>query len=114
MSYIKKRIEENRARSAEFRAAYDEEVELLAREKARRQEVMRALASIRKSRHITQEAVAAAMGITQARVSQLERGAESLSVDSLLKLTEVLGVRMEFVTEDDAQRLGLVLRDSTG
>ena len=107
MSYIKRRIEKNRSKDAVYRAAYDEEVELLAREKERREDLMKRIASVRKSRHFTQEAVARAMKISQARVSQLERGSETLSIDNFLKMLDVLNVRLVFLSEDDVKKLGL-------
>lgn len=102
MSYIKKRIEKNRAEDAEYRAAYDEETALLAQEQERRQEVMKRIASLRRSKHMTQRALAEAMSISQARVSQLERGVETLSIDSFLTMLDVLGARIEIVDEDAA------------
>ena len=98
---LKDRIAKNKSENAEYRAAYDEEVELLSQQKARREELMKRIAAVRKSRHVTQERMAEEMKISQARVSQLERGAETLSIDHLLTMLEVLGARMEIVSVDE-------------
>ena len=98
MSYVKDRIAKNRVENAEYRKSYDEEVRLLKQQQARREALMKRLASLRKSKHVTQQQVAKAMKISQARVSQLERGAETLSLDHFLAMLDVLGVTMEIVS----------------
>ncbi len=107
MSYIKRRIEKNRLEDEGYRVVYDQEVELLARERERREGLMKHLAAVRKARHFTQHAMAEAMNISQARVSQLERGSEPLSIDSFLQMLEVLNVRVVILTDDEMKAHGL-------
>ena len=107
MSYIKSRIEKNKLADEVYCKAFDEEVELLAREQARREELMKRVAAVRKAKHLTQQEMADAMSISQARVSQLERGAEPLSVDSFLQMLEVLDLHLVILTDDEARQHGL-------
>ena len=109
MSYIKDRIARNRAESAEYRAAYDEEAESLARRNERRAAVMGQVAAMRKARGVTQQDVATALNVSQSRVSQIERGGETLSVDYLLDLLELLKVKMVFLGEDGPSPVGDVV-----
>ena len=99
MSYIKNRIARD-MEDPEFRAAFEEEEALLARQNERRAAVMGQVAAMRKAQGVTQHDVAAALKISQSRVSQLERGSETLSVDHLLDLLELLKVRMVLVGDD--------------
>lgn len=110
MSYIKRRIERGREESAEYRAAYDEEVALAEQEKARREALMSAVANLRKAAHVTQHQVADAMKISQARVSQLERGEETLSVDRFLDMLSVLRGHVVVLNDEDVQKYGLESR----
>jgi transcriptional regulator with XRE-family HTH domain len=50
---------------------------------------------------------AAKLKISQERVSQIERGVETLSVDRLLDMTAALGLRMVIVEEEEIRRHGL-------
>lgn len=56
------------------------------------------LADIRRRRGLTQKDVAAAMGVTVARVSQIETG-ELTSVDVLSRYAEALGGRLRLIVD---------------
>jgi predicted XRE-type DNA-binding protein len=84
---------------AEFNFSAEEEADI-----ARRGEQMLAqvrahrLAEIRKRKHVTQVEVARDMGITQARVSKIERGEVSRSeVDTLASYVRALGGKLQLV-----------------
>lgn len=53
-----------------------------------------ALQSARKGARITQEELAAKMGLSQSRVSYLEKNAGKLSVDQLLDACSALGLEL--------------------
>jgi predicted XRE-type DNA-binding protein len=58
------------------------------------------LAEVRKSRSLTQSDVATQMGVTQVRVSQIERGQLTASeVGTLVSYVEALGGRLTLVAE---------------
>ncbi len=58
------------------------------------------LAEVRKSQHVTQSVVAAAMGVAQPRVSAIERGAlSSTEVGTLRSYVEALGGRLRLVAD---------------
>jgi transcriptional regulator with XRE-family HTH domain len=61
--------------------------------------MMRQLADFRKARNVTQEQLAKRLRISQERVSQIESGAETISVDRLLDFADALGIRL-VVAED--------------
>jgi len=106
VSFIKDLIAEE-MQDAEFRAAYEEEVELTRKEQERRQQVMSAVAAIRKAQHLSQQQLAARLKVSQARVSQMERGTESLSVDSLLEMVDALRGGIVILSPEEIGRLGL-------
>lgn len=67
------------------------------------------LADARRARNLTQAEVAAVMGVTQARVSQIERGRiERSEVDTLGSYVEALGGTLALVADfgDTQVRLG--------
>jgi predicted XRE-type DNA-binding protein len=101
VSYVKDRIAKNRTTNDEYRIAFDEEVELLAVQRRRREALMKRLSAVRKANHVTQQKLAEAMQISQARVSQLERGTETLSIDHFLTMLDVLGVQIQIVPKDE-------------
>lgn len=107
MSYIKNRIAKDRAEDPEFRAAYDEEVELIARETALRQELMAVVAELRKAQRLSQQQLAARLKVSQARVSQMERGMESLSVDSVLQMVDALHGGIVILSPEEIDKYGL-------
>ncbi|GAA2139012.1 hypothetical protein GCM10009760_20730 [Kitasatospora kazusensis] len=67
------------------------------------------LAEVRKRQHATQVEVAAAMGVSQARVSRIEKGQlERSEVDTLAAYVRALGGRLKIVAEfgDESYVLG--------
>jgi transcriptional regulator with XRE-family HTH domain len=107
MSYIEEFIEKSRRESSVFRVAYDEEVQIAAEEKERRVALMKAMTQFRKAAKISQQQLAQAMQISQARVSQLEKGAETLSVDHLLEMLHLLGGKLAIFTTEEVKKHGL-------
>jgi transcriptional regulator with XRE-family HTH domain len=55
------------------------------------------LKTLRKSRRLTQEALAALAGVDQATVSYLERGQAKPSWDTAYRISKALGVKPEAV-----------------
>jgi transcriptional regulator with XRE-family HTH domain len=109
VSFIKDLIAEE-MQDAEFRAAYEEEVELTRKEQERRRQVMTAVATMRKAQHLSQQQLAARLKVSQARVSQMERGTESLSVDSLLEMVDALRGGIVILSPDEIAKFGLERR----
>lgn len=107
MSYIEKRIARKMAESPEYRAGFEEEEALLAQELERRQQVMTVIAELRKAQHLSQQQLAARLKVSQARVSQMERGKESLSIDSVLQMVDALHGGIVVLSPDEIARLGL-------
>jgi predicted XRE-type DNA-binding protein len=66
------------------------------------------LADARKQRHLTQAEVAAAMGVTQTRVSQIEHGRiERSEVDTLASYVAALGGQLSLVADFGDEQLRL-------
>jgi predicted XRE-type DNA-binding protein len=107
LSYIKNRIAKDRAEDPVFRAAYDEEAELIARETELRQKLMAVVAEIRKSQRLSQQQLAARLKVSQARVSQMERGTDSLSIDSVLQMIDALRGGIVILSPDEVTKFGL-------
>lgn len=64
------------------------------------------LAEIRRARHLTQQQVAAALGVSKARVSQIEHGqADRAAVQGLASYVAALGGRLELVANFGDDRL---------
>ncbi|MGH3402597.1 MAG: XRE family transcriptional regulator [Streptosporangiaceae bacterium] len=64
------------------------------------------LAEIRKTRHLTQQQVAAALGVSKARVSQIEHGqADRTAVQGLASYVAALGGRLELVADFGDERI---------
>lgn len=76
----------------EMRAAINADPHRRARVSAYKQEIDTALnlAALRKERSITQRQMAATLGVSQARVSQIERG-ENLEIVTVSKYVAALG-----------------------
>jgi HTH-type transcriptional regulator / antitoxin HipB len=60
------------------------------------------LQSARKSRKLTQAQLAARLGLSQTRVSELELAPGTLSVDQLLALCAQLGLQLSVQSRDDS------------
>jgi DNA-binding XRE family transcriptional regulator len=64
------------------------------------------LAEIRRARHLTQQQVAAALGVSKARVSQIEHGqADRAAIQGLAGYVAALGGRLELVANFGDERL---------
>jgi Helix-turn-helix domain len=64
------------------------------------------LAEIRRSRHLTREQLAATLGVSTARVSQIEHGSpERAAVAGLASYVTALGGRLELVADFGDERL---------
>jgi len=86
-------------REDEIRAAQEE---LLAEIRAYR------LAEIRRARHLTQQQVADMMGITKARVSQIEHGqVDRAAIHGLADYVAALGGRLELIADFGDRRIVL-------
>jgi predicted XRE-type DNA-binding protein len=90
-------------------AGCDEEVR--AAEEQRRDEIRSyGLAEIRKSRHLTQQQVAVQMGVTAARVSQIEHGQlDRAVIGGLAGYVEALGGHLELVASFGDERIVISL-----
>jgi DNA-binding XRE family transcriptional regulator len=64
------------------------------------------LAEIRKARHLTQQQIAATLGVSKARVSQIERGqVDRAAIQGLAGYVAALGGRLELVADFGDERL---------
>jgi DNA-binding XRE family transcriptional regulator len=64
------------------------------------------LVEIRRARHLTQQQVAAVLGVSKARVSQIEHGqADRAAIQGLAGYVAALGGRLELVADFGDQRL---------
>jgi transcriptional regulator with XRE-family HTH domain len=64
------------------------------------------LAEVRKARHLTQQQVAAEMGVTSARVSQIEHGqVDRAAIRGLAGYVEALGGHLELVANFGDERI---------
>jgi|ERR1700684_1409787 DNA-binding XRE family transcriptional regulator len=64
------------------------------------------LAEIRRARHLTQQQVAASLGVSKARVSQIEHGqSDRAAILGLASYITALGGRLELVADFDNERL---------
>ena len=57
-------------------------------------EIREAILSIRRENHITQKELAEKAGITQANLSNIEKGISKPSIDSLKKIADATGTRL--------------------
>lgn len=63
------------------------------------------LQGMRKSRKLSQAQLAARLGLSQNRISELERNAGTLSVEQLLAICAQLGLQLTVQPRDDARAL---------
>ena len=66
--------------------------------------------ALRKSRGQTQADIASLLGVSAMRVATIEKDVGRLSSKSLLNLLQLLGARLELVTEGDADRAPTLTR----
>jgi len=107
MTYTERRIAKKMAENPEYRAAFEEEEAILAKELEHRQQLMSLVTAMRKAQHLSQQQLAERMKVSQARVSQMERGHEPLSVDSFLQMIEVLRGGIVILTPEEVENYGL-------
>nr|WP_255502250.1 helix-turn-helix domain-containing protein [Cellulomonas sp. JH27-2] len=66
------------------------------------------MGGLRRSLHVTQQAVASKMGVAQSHVSAIERSAlPSIEVGTLAAYVEALGGRLELVADFEDERITL-------
>ena len=95
-------------RDLEFTAADREEIDTGARRLIAEARAFR-LSEVRRRQHTTQVEVAKAMGVTQARVSRIEKGQlERSEVDTLAAYVQALGGKLKIVADfgDETYVLG--------
>jgi DNA-binding XRE family transcriptional regulator len=64
------------------------------------------LAEIRRARHLTQQQIAATLGVSKARVSQIEHGqVDRAAIQGLASYVSALGGTLELVADFGDQRL---------
>lgn len=86
--------------------ADDEPEVLLAQEQLRAQVRAYQLAEIRRTRHITQREVAEIIGVSAARISQIEHGqVDRAAIRGLAEYVQALGGRLELVADFGDQRI---------
>ena len=107
MTYTERRIAKKMAENPEYHAAFEEEQAILAKELEHRQQLMSLVTAMRKAQHLSQQQLAERMRVSQARVSQMERGHEPLSVDSFLQMIEVLRGGVVILTPEEVENYGL-------
>lgn len=62
-------------------------------------EIRNMIINVRHENHITQKDLASRCGLTQANISNIEKGASKPTIDTLKKIADALGVRLsvEFI-----------------
>lgn len=68
-----------------------------------RRELLRALAQEREAQHLSQTAVAAAMGTSQSSLARLERTASDVKISTVQRFAAAVGLRVEFHLVDAEQ-----------
>ena len=65
-------------------------------------EIRKAIIMLRKEQHMTQKELAEKTGLTQANVSNLEKGTSKPTIDSLKKIADATGTRLiiEFAEQE--------------
>lgn len=58
----------------------------------------------RKSLKFTQEAIAEALDVSVKHFSEVERGLAGLSIENLIKLSNILGVSIDYIVKGEADR----------
>ena len=58
------------------------------------QEIREAIVSLRREQHMTQKELAVKTGLTQANLSNLEKGISKPTIDSLRKIADATGTRL--------------------
>jgi predicted XRE-type DNA-binding protein len=90
---------------AELFAGRDEKIRA-AEERLRAEVRAYRLAEVRKARHLTQQQVAEEMGVTTARVSQIEHGqVDRAAIRGLAGYVEALGGHLELVADFGDERI---------
>ena len=79
-----------------FATAYEAELQAELLGKIDREELTRQLVRARKEKGLSQAAVAAGIGVTQARVSQIENLVGDVSVSALLAYARAVGGQISF------------------
>ena len=102
MSYIKRRIEKNRAENPAYRVAFDEETERYTALQEQRRQLMHQFATARKSLKLSQKDIGDKLNVSQARVSQMERGEAAMSFDRVIELASILGLNLTLTSEETA------------
>lgn len=66
------------------------------------QEIRDAILSIRRENHLTQKELAKKTGLTQANISNLEKGLSKPTIDTLKRIADATGMRLviEFVGQE--------------
>jgi transcriptional regulator with XRE-family HTH domain len=64
-----------------------------------RKQIGARIAEYRKRKNMTQEELAAMMGITKSSINKMERGVW-LSVEMLIRLSEILNFRIELISQE--------------
>lgn len=66
------------------------------------QEIREAIVSLRREQHMTQKELAIRTGLTQANLSNLEKGISKPTIDSLRKIADATGTRLvvEFARQE--------------
>ena len=57
------------------------------------------IAELRKAKGMTQKDLAEATGLIQPNIARIENGRYSTSLDTLAKIAEALGARLDFITD---------------
>ncbi|CAN5638661.1 hypothetical protein BH11ARM2_BH11ARM2_25040 [soil metagenome] len=107
MSFIKDHIAQMCTENPEYREAYEEEVRLQQEQAELRVKLMKQIVSLRKQRRLTQVDLAGRLHVSQARVSQIEKGAEPVGIDSVLALLKAVKGNLVILSEEDLKKYGL-------
>lgn len=67
---------------------------------AKRRQLGKRIAKVRKTRHLSQKQLSFLAGINNSYLSEVENGLANISIDKLFDITEALGVSLSTLLED--------------
>ena len=99
-TFIDQFIEEELQRDPEFRSAYEAELAAEDADRKQREALMADLVKLRKRRKIRQETIANALGVSQARISQIEHLTGGVSLQTVMGYARSVGAEIVVVPKD--------------
>lgn len=82
-----------------------EEHEKLKSKYEKELEIMTAISDTRKTRQLSQAKIGDMLGVSQQRISEIERNSKSLTLPKLLELMEVLDLEIEIIDKKNHEKI---------